>query len=1009
MGDSRLTLWPSKRAGTTGRFDPRAHGWAASVGFVLLLAGVAAAYFAFARLGLMLASINPSASPVWPPSGIALASMLLCGRKIWPAIFAGAFLANVTTAGAVGASLAIAAGNTLEAVVTSLLIERFSSGRATFRTPLGVVRFAAFCFVPGPMIAAGVGVGALTLAGLADPGGFWPIWMTWWLGDAAGALIVTPAIALWATAPEHAFHRERLLETAWIVGVAAAIGLLAYSPLIEPTAMRGPLTFLAILPLVLAALRGGTRDTATVALILSGFAVWGTLMDGGPFSRATLNDSFLLLLTFIVGTAVPSLVLAADVAVRRRTENSLRAAHHKLEQHVKKRTNELERAIGALQTEVEERREIDAQLREQRVHLLEAQRLANLGSWTWDVRTNAVTWSQQLFEIYGIRPRDFHGTFEDYLSRVHEDDRDRVRNTIHAAFRNDSGFCVEERVVRPDGAVRHLQSIGEVIRNESGEAVRMLGVCHDITERREAEQALRTSEERYRLLVDSIHDYAIFMLDPSGHVMSWNSGAARIQGYSAREIVGEHFSRFFTEEDRVGGLAERALKRAAETGKFEAEGWRVRKDGNRFWASVVIDPIRDDSGTLIGFAKITRDFTERHQAQADLNEAREKLAQSQKMEALGQLTGGVAHDFNNLLMIVSGHAHLLRNRVSDDKGKRAIEAIATAAGRGQALTHQLLAFSRRQPLSPVTVDIKERIEAVRGMIGSSLRGDIELVCDVPAGIWPARVDVSGLELALVNIAVNARDAMPEGGRVTLTARNIVLRSGDKPAALADLSGEFVEISMTDIGSGIPQDMISKVFEPFFTTKPIGKGTGLGLSQVYGFAHQSGGTVTIESELGRGTRIAIYLPRSHNPVDPPAPTDGAQAAPHGQGTVLVVEDNLEVAEVTSTLLSQLGYTVLHAANATDALERLESGGIDLVFSDVVMPGPLNGLSLARETQVRFPGVAVLLTSGYTDLAREAQVEFSILRKPFQAAALETAVRTALRRRADATATAAQTPA
>jgi PAS domain S-box-containing protein len=481
--------------------------------------------------------------------------------------------------------------------------------------------------------------------------------------------------------------------------------------------------------------------------------------------------------------------------------------------------------------------------------------------------------------------------------------------------------------------------------------------------------------------------------------MSWNTGAARIKGYAANEIIGRHFSTFFTEEDRLGGLAERALKRAAETGKFDEEGWRLRKDGSRFWASVIVDPIFDEAGTLLGFAKVTRDITERRASQIALEEAREQLAQAQKMEALGQLTGGIAHDFNNLLMIVSGHAEILQRNASDEKSRRAIHAIATAASRGENLTRQLLAFSRRQPLSPVVVNLGERIVAVREMLGSSLRGNIELIVDIPDDLWPTETDLSELELALVNIAVNARDALPEGGTVTLAARNVTLHVGQPPGELA---GDFVALSITDTGTGIPRETLPKVFEPFFTTKSVGKGTGLGLSQVYGFAHQSGGTVTIDSEAGRGTTISIYLPRSDGPVATEPPGDGPHPAPRGEGTILVVEDNPEVAEVTSTLLTQLGYGVLHAANAAEALERIDGNAIDMVFSDVVMPGTMNGLSLAREVRAKRPDVAVLLTSGYTDLSREAEAEFPILRKPFQAVALEKAVRSALRRRARAAA-------
>jgi nitrogen-specific signal transduction histidine kinase/CheY-like chemotaxis protein len=384
---------------------------------------------------------------------------------------------------------------------------------------------------------------------------------------------------------------------------------------------------------------------------------------------------------------------------------------------------------------------------------------------------------------------------------------------------------------------------------------------------------------------------------------------------------------------------------------------------------------------------ICHDVTERHETQIALDEAREKLAQAQKLEALGQLTGGIAHDFNNLLMIVSGHAQILRRGMSDERQLRAVEAIATATSRGESLTRQLLAFARRQRLSPVVVDLKQRIEAVRDMLGSSLRGNVTLDFELPDGLWPTEVDVGELELALVNIAVNARDAMPDGGKIELSVRNITVTPGGPPSGI---TGEFVAIRMEDTGTGIPPDVLPRVFEPFFTTKTVGKGTGLGLSQVYGFAHQSGGTVTIESRPGRGTAITIYLPRSHKPVAKIPPAGDPQNAKPGHGTVLVVEDNAEVAEVTAGLLAQLGYRVIPVESATEALARLEDVAVDLVFSDIVMPGPMDGLALAREIRTRHPHVPVLLTSGYTDLAPGTEVEFRILRKPFELATLESAV-------------------
>ncbi|MEJ2434674.1 MAG: PAS domain S-box protein, partial [Pseudolabrys sp.] len=585
------------------------------------------------------------------------------------------------------------------------------------------------------------------------------------------------------------------------------------------TEYSSPLGFLAILPPVWAALRRGPRDTATVSLILTGFTIWGTLEHIGPFGEMSINESFLVLLTFMVSLTVPSLALSADVAMRRASEESLRRTQGELDRRVRERT---------------------AALADANIHLQEAQRLANLGSWSWDVKSDRVVWSDQLFEIYGLARRDFKGTIDAFLSFVHPEDRERVEDSIDGALRSGRAFSHEERIVRPDRGVRLLQSIGEVVRDETGAPVRMLGVCLDVTDRIKAERALRQSEQSYRLLLRSVRDYAIYMLDPQGRVLSWNAGAANIKGYAAEEIVGRNYREFFTEEDREAGLPEQALETAAREGQHESQGWRVRKDGSRFYSTSVIDAIRHDAGELLGFAKITRDITEQREAQIALEQAREQLAQAQKMEALGQLTGGIAHDFNNLLMIVSGYSQILQSRLSEAKDKQAVEAIRSAAARGEKLTRQLLAFSRCQTLMPVVVDLRQRIDAVRDMLAPSLRGNIELVCDIEDKIWPVEADLGELELALVNIAVNARDAMPDGGRITLSARNVVLKRGSR---VASLEGDFVAIAIIDTGSGMAPDVLQRVFEPFYTTKPVGKGTGLGLSQVHGFAMQSVGAAT----------------------------------------------------------------------------------------------------------------------------------------------------------------------
>ena len=381
----------------------------------------------------------------------------------------------------------------------------------------------------------------------------------------------------------------------------------------------------------------------------------------------------------------------------------------------------------------------------------------------------------------------------------------QVRASIGAALQSGKDFSHEERIIRPDGSIRHLHSVGEVIRDESGAAVRMLGICLDVTERKQAERALQDSEQNYRLLLRGARDYAIYMLDVQGRVRSWNDGAQRLKGYQADEIIGRHFRIFLPEEVRAGDMADDALVTAAREGQFEAETWLVRKDGSRFYATVVMDAIRNDAGELIGFAKLTRDITTQHEAQLALEQAREQVAQAQKMEALGQLTGGIAHDFNNLLMIVSGYAQILQSRLSEQKDVQAVEAIRAAANRGERLTRQLLAFSRRQQLMPVVVDLRQRVDSVRDMLVPSLRGNIQLICDIEDKIWPVEVDLGELELALVNIAVNARDAMPDGGTITLSARNVVLKPGSAAGAL---EGEFVALAIIDTGTGMPPDVLA---------------------------------------------------------------------------------------------------------------------------------------------------------------------------------------------------------
>jgi PAS domain S-box-containing protein len=517
-------------------------------------------------------------------------------------------------------------------------------------------------------------------------------------------------------------------------------------------------------------------------------------------------------------------------------------------------------------------------------------------------------------------------------------------------------------------------------------------VGRDVTAEKTAGEKLLESERQLRLLIEGVTDYAIFMLDAEGYVSNWNPGAQRIKGYTADEIIGKHFSIFYTPEDRANSLPLQVLGIARKEGRYEAEAWRMRKNGERFRASVVIDAIRDADGAIVGFAKITRDITERHQAQLQLQRAQEQLAQSQKIEALGQLTGGIAHDFNNMLMVVSGHAQTLKTRLGDPRDQRALEAMELAARRGERLTRQLLAFSRRSTLNPSVVRLSERIAAFRDVLASSARGNIELLINIPSSIWPVSIDFPELELGLVNLVVNARDAMPDGGTIEITAANMTL-TGEETAER--IEGEFVALKIADSGCGIPSDILPRVFEPFFTTKQVDKGTGLGLSQVYGFTRQSGGTTAITSAPGAGTIVTIFLPRSRALAeDLSREAAGVEESASGSESILLVEDNAEVKAVAGMLLEQLGYRVDAVDNAAAALDLLAEGhSVDLVFSDVVMPGEMDGLALARRIRTDYPNIPVLLTTGYARAASQAK-GFPILRKPYRLTNLSRAIREAI---------------
>ncbi|MGY4513356.1 PAS domain S-box protein [Bradyrhizobium sp. USDA 3650] len=614
-----------------------------------------------------------------------------------------------------------------------------------------------------------------------------------------------------------------------------------------------------------------------------------------------------------------------------------------------------------------------------------------------DIDGTVRSWNSGAQRLKGYTPDEIIG--KSFASFYTPDDRTKGLPERALSVAAQAGrFSAEGWRVRKDGSRFWASVIIDAVRNESGELIGFAKVTRDVTERQQAHEELLNSERRYRQLIEAVVDYAIFQLDPLGNVATWNPGAERIKGYAPPEIIGRHFSAFYTPEDIELGVPKRALLEAAEHGRFEAEGWRLRKDGSRFWASVIIDRITDEAGNIVGFAKVTRDVTDRKRAEDELKHVQEQLAASQKLEAVGQLSGGIAHDFNNLLMIVLGNLETAERHVKAPGANlnRALANAKRGAQRAAALTSRLLAFSRRQALDPKPINVNNYVNGLQEFLQRTLGESIEVQTVGSAGLWQIEADANHLESAIVNLAINARDSMPDGGKLTLEAANISA-DDDYCRLNPELApGQYVAICVTDTGGGMSRDVLSHAFEPFFTTKEPGHGTGLGLSQVYGFVKQSGGHAKIYSEVGQGTTIKLYFPRftgsaRHEEVAPEELAEGEIFE-----TILVVEDDEDLRVYISDVLRDLNYRVLSARSAQAALTILlqDQSKVDLLLTDVVMPG-INGRELGRRALQIRPRLKILYMTGYSRNAVVHQGRLdegvNLLEKPISQAKLALKVR------------------
>jgi PAS domain S-box-containing protein len=787
---------------------------------------LAAAYWAAAWLGLRYVTIGHSISLVWPPAGLAFAALVALGPRMWPGVTVGAFLANAMTPVPLVAAAGIALGNTGEALLAALILRRVAGSRPQLEEPRHV-RVLLFTAAPlGALVAALVGVGALHLTSALDLHTGLRALLTWWAGDMLGLLIVAPVCFSWATQPLARDTRRVLEVVALVVGTAAAADLGLLQSVYFPGLGELEYTYLLFPFVVWAAVRFGPRGASLVTLSVAVMAVWHTVRGGGPFRVESAGETLLAAACYLLVLAVTGLLVASAV------------------------WNERDHATHALRRS------------EERLRL--ALDAARMGIWYWSVESNVLVWDDNLRALYGLTAGQPVGGYEEFLGRVHPDDRQFVSESVARAIKEGGSLDYEFRILLPDGRVRWIADQGRVERDRDGRPRYLTGVCMDVTDRRSAEERLR---------------------------------------------------------------------------------------------------------------------------------------QSHRMESVGRLAGGVAHEANNQMSVVIGAADfILRRPDVPDAVRVDVEHIRKAAERTSVVTAQLLAFSRRQILQPVVLDLPSLVTRWESVLRRVMGEDCVVLVRAREGVAPVRADPGQLEQALLNLALNARDAMPRGGTLTVEVFSAVLSDEylQRRPGINVRSGRYVVLAVSDTGHGMDAKTLSHAFEPFFTTKGVGHGTGLGLSTVYGIVKQSDGYIWAYSEPGQGSTFKLYLPAVDRTTSTPAVSTPPAASPGRGELILVVEDDEGVRWMTRRILVDAGYRVLDASDGLSALEQFGRDGaaVRLVVIDLVMPG-MGGRELADRLARLRPGIPVVFTSGYTDgeIVRRGLLEpgTAFVQKPFDPDAIVRLVR------------------
>ncbi len=641
-------------------------------------------------------------------------------------------------------------------------------------------------------------------------------------------------------------------------------------------------------------------------------------------------------------------------------------------------------------------------LRREDARLVRAQRAAGVGFIDWDLTTDRVELSEGACRLLGIDRGLQPMRMEQLVAMVPADELPLVRRCLEQAASGERAYDVDHRAIRPDGRVIWVHAQAELTRDDAGRPQALLGTIIDITARKTAELALRDSEARLRLALDATR-IGIWDWDLRTDAWQANETYFRMLGYDATAHA-QH-RQFWSErmhpEDRERAVEAMLAVRDQGRPGFDLVYRLKHADGSYRWINSVGRAIEfDERGRTVRMLGLRIDVNDRKLAESRIAEIEARAAHAQRLDAIGQLTGGIAHDFNNLLTVIIGNSDDLAEELEDRPRLAAMARMVRTAGeRGAELTSRLLSFARRQTLEPKSIEPPAAVQGMLALLRRTLGGNVEIEAVADSDAWTVYVDPGQLELAILNLCINARDAMPQGGTLRIETANVVL---DQEYAAADFEvvpGEYVMFAITDTGTGIAPEHLARVFDPFFTTKAVGKGTGLGLSMVYGFTKQSGGTVKIRSQVGVGTTVTLYLPRAGDVPAEDGPSGGGGAPSRdlrGDAVILLVEDDALVRSHAARLLRGLGYRVLIAANAAEALEIARSDQhIDLLFSDVMMPGGMTRPMLAAHVQALRPKLPVLFTSGYTEGALGPEdAGAMLLHKPYDQRTLVEKIRQAL---------------